>query len=61
MNDVKKNFVEVGKLKSRNLSGEKKPNSTTNIPSLSYRKSEQLLASFQFMLTNFAFVTLMGR
>ena len=37
------------------MSEEKTPNPTANIPSLSYRKSEQLFASFQFMLTNFAF------
>ena len=36
-----KNSVKNGWLKSRNLSGEKKPTPSTNIPLLSFRKSEQ--------------------
>ena len=40
LNDIK-NFVKNGYLKSRNLSEEKKTTPITNIPLLSYRKSEQ--------------------
>ena len=38
---INKNSVKNGLLKSRNLCKEKKPTPSTNIPLLSYRKSEQ--------------------
>ena len=39
---IKKKFQKNGYIKSRNLSEEKKPTPSTNIPLLSYLKSEQL-------------------
>ena len=38
---IQKNSVKNGLLKRRNLSEEKKPTPSTNMPLLSYRKSEQ--------------------